>query len=93
MKYGDSANTCLEHYFFFCTNQWVSCIHEPEAKHLQMGSKIREFQSTFNERSQDGFSAIQAIILHERVASKKKCAKKYKTERQEVYFDSYVIHF
>jgi hypothetical protein len=81
MKYGDNANICLEHYFFFCTIQQVSCIHEPEAKDLQMGSKIPEFQNIFNKRSQDGFCAIQAIIFHKRVASKKKCAKKYKNRK------------
>jgi len=81
MKYGDNVNICLEHYFFFYTTQQVSCIHEPEAKYLQMGSKIPKFQNTFNKRSQDGFCAIQAIILRKRVASKKKCAKKYKNRK------------
>lgn len=46
-----------------------------------MGSKIPKFQNTFNKRSQDGFCAIQAIILRKRVASKKKCAKKYKNRK------------
>jgi hypothetical protein len=59
----------------------VGCIREPEAKDLQMSSKIPEFQSTFNKRSQDGFSAIQEIILHKRVTSKKKCSKKYKNRK------------
>ena len=45
-----------------------------------MGSKILEFQNTFNKR-QDGFCAIQAVILHKRVASKKECAKKYKNRK------------
>jgi len=60
-------NECLEHHFFFCTTQQVGCVPEPEAKDLQMSSKLPEFQNTFNKRSQDGFSAIQAIILHKRV--------------------------
>jgi hypothetical protein len=58
-----------------------------------MGSKIPEFQNTFSKRSQDGFCAIQANILYKRVASKKNVLKSTKTERQGVYFDSYVIHF
>jgi hypothetical protein len=46
-----------------------------------MGSKIPECQNIFSRKSQDSYCAIQASILHKRVAARNKYAKKYTKQK------------